>query len=425
MQGGLYPSVDLNADYGWEDRKTPVVDFGDYERDSIRFSVTQLLFDGFQTRDQARAFGYEELSQYYNFHGTAQQTALDATVAYTTTVLYQRLVTYAEDNYVYHRQVFNKIEERVLAGRDEGVNRDQATARLALAESNLLTEVTNLYDTYVEFQRIITRPAGEGLPKPSLPPGMLPSLREEALRVAYQNSPDVNRAIESLRSAREELNATRGPMYPRLDLRYRNQQESNINGFRGDYELQAVELLLTYNLYRGGTDSARRREYAARYYSAVEDRKDACLGVRQQVLIAFNNVRALEQQVEYLTLQLDAQDKTRRAYDDQFERQERTLLDLLDSQNEYFNTQRALAEAEARLVTAQATVLAETGVLTDALDTQGFNADKIEALELDLSQRDSEEIPPCATESIPKIAIDQDSIFDRLDAEAQASDAMP
>ena len=51
VQGDLYPSVDLNADYAWEERETPLNDFGDYERDSVRFSVTQLLFDGFQTRD--------------------------------------------------------------------------------------------------------------------------------------------------------------------------------------------------------------------------------------------------------------------------------------------------------------------------------------------------------------------------------------
>ena len=52
------------------------------------------------------------------------------------------------------------------------------------------------------------------------------------------------------------MNATRGPMYPRIDLRYRNEQETNIDGFRGDYDLQAVELVLNYNLFRGGRCSS-------------------------------------------------------------------------------------------------------------------------------------------------------------------------
>ena len=423
-EGDLYPSVDLNADYAWEDRETPLNDFGDYERDSVRFSVTQLLFDGFQTRDQARSLGYEKLARYYDFHGAAQDIALEATEAYSNTVLFQQLAEFAEENYVVHRQVYNKIAERVAAGRDEGVNLEQATARMALAESNLLTEVTNLYDTRAEFQRVVGLLPGDDLPMPLVPTGMLPGVRDEALRVAYDNSPEINRSIEEMRAAREALNATRGPMYPRIDLRYRNEQETNIDGFRGDYDLQAVELVLTYNLYRGGGDSARRREFSNRYYAAVEDRKQACLTVRREVMVAFNNVRALEQQVDYLTLQLDAQDKTRRAYNDQFDRNERTLLDLLDSQNEYFDTQRALASAKINLLQAQASVLAETGVLTDALDARGFNSDKLEQVELDLVRRDDEQIPACSAGVVPEIAIDQEGIFNRLNAEANASGMM-
>ena len=89
FEGGLYPSVDLSAEYGWENRETPIQDFGEYERDAVRFSVTQLLFDGFQTRDEARARGYEKLAKYYEFDSAAQQIALEATDAYLTTVLYQ------------------------------------------------------------------------------------------------------------------------------------------------------------------------------------------------------------------------------------------------------------------------------------------------------------------------------------------------
>lgn len=407
-EGGFYPSVDLDADYAWEERETPLNDFGDYERDSVRFSVTQLLFDGFQTRDRARSLGYEKLARYYDVHGAAQSIAFDASVAYSNTVLYQDLVKFAGENFDVHKAVYSKIQERAAAGRDEGVNLDQAKSRLALAESNLLTERTNLYDTISEFQRIVGALPGDNLPMPVLPNGVMPGLRNDALKAAYNSSPEINRTIEEVRAAREALNATRGPMYPRLDLRYRNEQESNIDGFRGDYDLQAIELVFTYNVFRGGSDSARRREFSNRYYSAVEDRKQACLSVRREVTIAFNNVRALKEQVRYLTIQSEAQDKTRRAYNDQFDLNQRSLLDLLDSQNEYFDTQRALASAKINLLQAQARVLAEIGMLTDALDAQGFNSDKIEALDLDLVRRDDEQIAVCDSGVVPEMTIVQD-----------------
>ena len=416
--GDFAPRVDLNADYAWAERATPINDFGSYESDSIRFTVTQLLFDGFQTRDEVRSLGYEKLARYYDFHSAAQDIALQATVAYADTVLYQKLVGFAEENYVVHRQVYGKIAERVAAGRDEGVNLEQATARMALAESNLLTEVTNLYDTRAEFQRVVGDLPVDQLPIPTISTTMMPTLREEALRVAYHQSPEVNRTIEEMRSAREAYNATRGPMLPRLDLRYRNETETNIDGIRGNYDLNAVELVLTYNLFRGGGDSAKRREFSNRYYAAVENRKEACLSVRREVMIAFNNVEALRQQERYLTLQLDSQDKTRRAYNDQFDRNQRTLLDLLDSQNEYFDTQRALAAATINLLKAKATVLAETGILTDSLDARGFNQSKLNQAVLELERGDDEDLLACSPGVVPTINIDQEAIFQKLDKRA-------
>jgi len=118
---------------------------------------------------------------------------------------------------------------------------------------------------------------------------------------------------------------------------------------------------------------------------------------------------------------LDSQDKTRKAYGDQFDRNQRTLLDLLDSQNELFDTQRAMVSAQTDLVKAQATVLSELGVLTDSLDAKGFNSDKLEAVELDLARRDDEQIEACSPGGVPSIAIDQEAIFERLNARASAS----
>lgn len=417
-KGALLPSVDLAGEYSRQDRQTPIADFGDYDSDSLRFSITQLLFDGFQTRDQLRSRRYEKLARYYDFHSASQDVALQASDAYLNAVLFQELVGFAEENYVVHRQVFNKIAERAAGGVSQRVDLEQATARMALAESNLLTEVTNLYDTRAEFQRVVGLLPAESLPLPEMPESFLPTTRESALKSAYLSSPEINRAIEEMRSAREAQSATRGPMLPRFDVRYRNEQGSNTDGILGDYDLEAVELVMTYNLYRGGADSARRRELANRYYAAIEERKDVCLSVRRETMIAFNDADVLRSQVVYLEQQLAAQDKTRRAYNDQFDIGQRSLLDLLDSQNEYFNTQRALITARTQLLLARARTLASIGSLTNALDAKGFNQAKLEALELELGRRQNEDIPVCPEGTPGAIDIDQEAIFRRLNRSA-------
>ncbi len=119
------------------------------------FSITQMLFDGFATRDTVARLGYDKLSNYYIFKRSSEEVALEVAVAYLETVKYQQLVKYAADNLKVHRQIHDQISERTGGGVSEGVDLDQAVARVGLAETNLVTETTNLRDVEVQFQRLV------------------------------------------------------------------------------------------------------------------------------------------------------------------------------------------------------------------------------------------------------------------------------
>lgn len=424
-QGGYLPSVDVYSEWGREERETPLVDLGDYSRDATTFSITQMLFDGFATRDEVARLGYEKLSRYYDLKRASEETAFEAAEAYLDTVKYQQLVSFARDNYKVHQEVYDKIAERTGGGVSQGVDQEQAAARVALAESNLVTEVTNLHDVMMRFQRIVGDMPADALPLPEVPSGQIPELRETALNMAYQQSPVINSAIEHLRASQEALNATNAPFMPRLDLRYRNEVEHDTEGLEGRFEEEAVEVVINYNLFRGGSDRARKREYYNLYNAAIEERKQACINVRQEVMIAFNDMEALELQVRVLERNMLSQDKTRRAYRDQFDIGQRTLLDLLDSQNEYFDTQRAHMSALTDLRAAQASTLANMGLLLAALDVEGLNADKLAELDLDLSRdSDDENAQALCPEPQPlPAAVDRDALFASLNAGNSAASA--
>lgn len=414
-KGGYFPSVDLSAEIGREERETPLVDLGDYTRDATRFTITQMLFDGFATREDVRALGFSKLNQYYELQRASEEIALEAAQAYLDTARFQQLVEFAEENYVFHVEVYDKIAERTDGGVSQGVDQEQAAARVALAESNLLTEMTNLHDVQARFQRIVGDLPADNLQMPAIPSGMIPEMRSAALNLAYDTSPEINAAIENLRAAQADLNRTNAPFMPQVDLRYRNEVEHDTDGLEGRYDEEAIELVLNYNLFRGGADSARKREFYNRYNAAMEERKQACLNVRQNTMIAFNDIRALEQQVEYLDRNRLAQDKTRRAYQDQFDIGQRSLLDLLDSQNEYFDTQRAYVSAEASLRAAQTRTLASIGLLRSAMSVEGLNEDQIAQYNLELSRGDDPNGQPlCPPEAPRDVEVDKEALLARL-----------
>jgi adhesin transport system outer membrane protein len=414
-RGSYYPSVDLASRIGREDRDTPLIDLGDFGYDATQFSITQMLFDGFATRDEVARLGYDKLSQYYNFKRASEEVALEVAVTYLDTVKYQRLVDFARANLQVHRSIHAQIAERAGGGVSQGVDLDQAVARVGLAETNLVIEVANLNDVLNRFQRLVGAYPGANLAVPAVPEGEIPELRGAALEIAYQRSPVINSAIENLRAAQEALNLTNAPMMPRFDLRYRNEVAHDTDSIDGRFSTEAVELVMTYNLYRGGADSARKREYYNLYNAAIEERKQACLNVRQEISNNFNELAALREQVVLTEVSRKAQNATRKAYRDQFDRGRRSLLDLLDSQNEYFDAERSNINAIVDEVASQARTLANMGLLLASLEVDGLNAEKVAGMDLDLTRDPSDKNTQALCPGEPATAPPSDTLEELSD----------
>ena len=414
-RGSYYPSVDLASRIGREDRDTPLIDLGDFGYDATQFSITQMLFDGFATRDEVARLGYDKLSQYYNFKRASEEVALEVAVTYLDTVKYQRLVDFARANLQVHRSIHAQIAERAGGGVSQGVDLDQAVARVGLAETNLVIEVANLNDVLNRFQRLVGAYPGANLAVPTVPEGEIPELRGAALEIAYQRSPVINSAIENLRAAQEALNLTNAPMMPRFDLRYRNEVAHDTDSIDGRFSTEAVELVMTYNLYRGGADSARKREYYNLYNAAIEERKQACLNVRQEISNNFNELAALREQVVLTEVSRKAQNATRKAYRDQFDRGRRSLLDLLDSQNEYFDSERSNINAIVDEVASQARTLANMGLLLASLEVDGLNAEKVAGMDLDLTRDPSDKNTQALCPGEPATAPPSDTLEELSD----------
>jgi len=145
-RGGYLPQVDLNAGIGRERVDRPRKPVDSYTRRGATLSLNQMLYDGFLTRSEVSRLGYARLARYYEVVDAAETAALDTVRTYADVLRYRELVQLAKDNYVEHRRVYDQIAERAAAGVGRRVDLEQASGRLALAESNLLTEVSNLHD---------------------------------------------------------------------------------------------------------------------------------------------------------------------------------------------------------------------------------------------------------------------------------------
>jgi len=417
-KGGYYPSVDVAADAAHIRTDDPASIRDHYSRRGVSLTITQMLFDGMATRDEVARLRYSKLASYYRLREASEEVSLEVVVAYLDVFRFQKLVKLAEDNYVAHRTIYNQIEERTSGGVSRGVDLEQANARLALAEANLLTEMTNLYDVQVRFQRLTNLMPSEFLQDPVLSTSLIPVDRRSTLMQAYNTSPLMNAAIEEVRAMQEALNAKNAPMLPRFDLRFRRELddigEDISTGFAGNYNETAVEVVMTYNLYRGGADSANKRRLYRSLDRARELRIKACRDVRQNVMIAFNDVAALQEQLVYADRSQLAISKARVAYQAQFELGQRTLLNQLDTENEFFDAHRSVVNAETDMIIAQATTLAKMGLLLAATEINELGTEARAGLNLDRDNADNA-MSTCPVEDFPTaLSVDKEALFAEL-----------
>ncbi len=225
-----------------------------------------------------------------------QSTSLEFVRAYLDTLRYQELIQYAKDNYVIHKQLFDRIQERVNAGVARKVDLEQASGRLALAEANLLTETTNLHDVTARLQRLYGELPPATLEVPTLFHADLEPSSEAALKVAYRQNPDLLSTIEDIQAKKNEIKTNESRYYPQLNLQARKNLGTSSDGRYSNSAADLLELTMNFNLFNGFSDKNSISTAAQKLNGAHDQRDKACIDTRQLVTVAYNDVKQLTEQ---------------------------------------------------------------------------------------------------------------------------------
>jgi adhesin transport system outer membrane protein len=211
--------------------------------------------------------------------------------------------------------------------------------RRASASANMLSDEVNLKDAETNFLRVVGL-----LPKsldPTIPAvDILPKNQDEAIKTALENHPTLRSANADVKAAMAQYKASKSALYPRLDLELGARYGDDLDGVEGrDDDLTAM-LRLRYNLFAGGKDRARNRQTAHLVNEAKEIRNNTYRQVVESVRLSWAAYDVTKKQLVFQQQHVLASEKTRDAYTKQFRLGKRSLLDLLDSENELYEAKR-------------------------------------------------------------------------------------
>lgn len=369
-KSGYRPRIDLSANVGYDSLSgsgyLPTDDL-DYSRNGVYLLLTQMIYDGHQTKHLVRRLGHNRVSKYYDLLAAMEKVALLAFRSHEDVVRYTEMVDLARENLARHEEILKKIKDRSQAGLDSTVDVDLVRGRLALAKVNLMTEESNLHDAVTQYQRAVGV-----LPPVEMEMGYVPFFpgpheEEDVKRVVSTNSRRLA-AEENTFSSLHALEEQKGRDRPRLDLRAGYNLDDNTDRGRGRRDKAFVELALRYNITDGGHDAHTIRRYSHLYNQSKEMLKKTEQDIRQSLLIAVNDYQAIVQRMPHLELHMETAAMTEKAYRLQYDVGRRSLLDLLDSQNEAYQSKRSYRNAQFTLENAKATYLAEAGVILPFFD---------------------------------------------------------
>lgn len=405
-EGRYLPSIDLVAGLGHQSNQMHGQRSENYWRETIGIILEQNIFEGFATVNEIARLNYNRLSRYYDFMQASSNTALEAVTYYEEVLKQRELLALATENFKQHKVLTDAILNKVATGLGRAVDLELATGRLALAQSNLLTEASNLHDVSAKYQNVVGELPADDLLAMDFADDTLPADLKTALSMAYEASPEFNSVLEQVRAAEAEYDLRDAPFMPKLDFRASHTRGTNVGGLQNrDYD-QVYELVASYNIYNGGSDFMQKERFRERLSFARQNREKICTNIRQELTVALNDVAQLSERLTYLNQHQLSTSKAREAYKAQFDIGQRTLLDLLDTENEYFQAKRNYIAAQHDLVTAKARSLHNTGHLLLSLGVQREQLPTMEELRQDRDLAQNAEYA-CPTELVSPVSIDR------------------
>lgn len=366
------PSLDLRVDGGYErtenatTRATTGANHEDMQRSLASLTMTQLLFDGFGAYYEVSRQESRTASAASRVQETSELVGFSIVEAFLDVLRQRQLLKIARDNVAAHIKFFDQITDGYKAGRSTRADQEQARARLAQARATEASQRQSLREAEAAYRQQVGEAPGE-LIMPKETQDLLTADVESQVQHTLEKSPTMKIYQADIETAYAEARATQSSFYPSVDLQVNASQGNNLGGIDGQDKGASALMVLNWNLYRGGADAARSREFNYRHAQSKDERNRAARELEADVRRTWAGMSAARERAQEFQTQASANKQIVGAYKDQFDLSRRSLLDVLDAQNELFVARSNVINAEFVALFGLYRLLSLSGDLLPAL----------------------------------------------------------
>ena len=327
-------------------------------------TLTQSLFRGFRTLAEVKQAENSVLSKRAGLIGTEQDILLSAATEYLSVMQSQAVVALNKKNEEVLKRQLEATRDRFRVGEITRTDVSQAEARLAGATATRIKSEGDLKISRASYVNVIGKVPGT-LKKPGLLTG-LPENLDEAKKMAVTNHPDIIASRLALETADEGVKVSRGALYPTLNM---------VGTFKRDWEsinhesqvtTGEVKLDLTIPLYQKGTVMSGLREAKISAGKSRLDLENTRRTVSENVESAWESLKSAQGSIQSIKAQIVAAHIALEGVEREASVGSRTVLDVLDAEQELLDAKVSLIGAERDEILACFKLKESIGQLTAA-----------------------------------------------------------
>ena len=365
-RGGWRPNVSATLSAGGTYVNAESQDVTTTNRGSIprtaRLNINQPLYTGGAVDAAVASAEANIQAERARLFQTEQGVMLQAITAYVNVIRDQSTLELQVNNYKRLEKQLQAARDRFRVGEVTKTDVAQSESRVARAAADRTQAEGNLMTSRVEFERVVGIMPGT-LVKPNLPSG-LPKSREEAVDIALRENFALVRARFQEQSAVNRVAETEASLSPTAALVAQAQQSYDTSGSDNATTTLTAEIQVSIPIYQRGVVFSQIRaakDSVQRNRLLVDEARRTTVDATASAYEAFNTalarIESLKKEVDSARIALDGveQEATVGA---------RTVLDVLDAEQELLNAQVSLVSAERNATVAAYDYLQSLGRLT-------------------------------------------------------------
>jgi outer membrane protein len=341
---GWRPTVTLSGDAGLTHSDGNSTGSSDTKPRSATVRLSQPLYRGGRTVNgiaQAEA-NVEAARQALR---QTEQGVLQSTVrAYMDVLRDQAVVELNQANLDRLNRQLDATRDRFEVGELTRTDVAQAEARVSGAISSLVAAQGVLESSRATFRRVIGLEPADLSRVPAL--GALPENVEDARRIALEENPLVRQAVRSEEASRAAVEVANGVILPSVNLTSALSRGYDTSSFNDRLDSASITATVTVPLYQSGSEYSAVRQAKQTNSQRRIDIETQRRAVVESVTQAWATLNSATEQIRANVDQVRAAEVALDGVQQEAEVGARTVLDVLDAEQELLNAQVALVRSE-------------------------------------------------------------------------------